>query len=65
MTDHHIHPKLKAWGHYAFTRHCVKLGIPFDDCYWMIFGRYPTKTENENVRYMWTSRLRHKLSLAG
>lgn len=51
MTDHHIHPNLKAvspskkalraWGHYAFARHCFNLGIPFEDCYWMIFGSYP------------------------
>mgnify|MGYP001424447696 CR=1 FL=1 len=41
MTDHHIHPNLKAWGHYAFARHCFKLGIQFEDCYWMIFGSYP------------------------
>ena len=26
---------------YAFARHCAKLGIDFDYCYWMIFGRYP------------------------
>lgn len=41
MTDHHIHPNLRAWGHYAFARHCFKLGIQFEDCYWMIFGSFP------------------------
>lgn len=30
-------------GHYAFARHCYKLGVDFDACYYMIFGKYPEK----------------------
>jgi len=33
--------KAKQYGHWAFARHCHAIGVPFDDCYFTIFGRYP------------------------
>jgi len=35
--------KIKQWGHWAFARHCAKLGVDFDSCYYMMFGKYPTR----------------------
>lgn len=35
--------RIKQWGYSAFARHCRNIGVPFDDCYWMIFGKYPAK----------------------
>jgi len=28
-------------GQWAALRHCRNIGIPFEDCYWMMFGRFP------------------------
>lgn len=33
--------KLKQWGYSAYARYCANIGIPFDDCYYMIFKRHP------------------------
>ncbi len=34
---------VRQWGRFAFARHCVRLGVEFEDCYYMVFGRYPTR----------------------
>ena len=34
---------IRQWGRDAFVRHCRNLGIDFDDCYIMVFGKPPTK----------------------
>lgn len=33
--------RVRQWGYRAFARYCANIGIPFDDCYFTIFGRYP------------------------
>jgi hypothetical protein len=35
--------RIKQWGTWAFARHCQKLGVSFEDAYWMVCGRYPTR----------------------
>lgn len=32
---------IRQWGRDAFVRHCKNLGIPFEDCYLMVFGVMP------------------------
>jgi hypothetical protein len=32
---------LNQWGYVAFARHCARIGVSFDDAYYMIFGKEP------------------------
>lgn len=34
---------LKQIGLYAFVRYCRNIGLEFEDAYFLVFGKYPTK----------------------
>jgi len=34
---------LRLWGVSSFVRYCRNIGLDFEDAYWLVFGKYPTR----------------------
>lgn len=43
IADRMMRRIVRLWGWHAALRFCVSIGIRFEDCYYMIFGKEATK----------------------
>jgi hypothetical protein len=43
---------LNQYGYAAFARHCARIGVSFDDAYYMIFGQEPRTVLVQTDRIM-------------